>query len=206
MSAESKPNTGTVIVRSIIGIVLMVAGMFVSNNFHGVWETLTKATGVPLDLGKTIATIGVLIRIFPIVRVFFIDPLREAIENRTNELERTFSEAENLRAEMTTLKSDYEKRLAATEASAREQIQAQIREAQQMRQQLMSDASQQAEEMKKRALDEISAERDRIIADLRLQTVNLTLAATERILGENVDDARNRKLIEEFIDKAEVPA
>jgi F0F1-type ATP synthase membrane subunit b/b' len=30
------------------------------------------------------------------------------------------------------------------------------------------------------------------------------MAATEKILGENVDDARNRKLVEEFIEKVEV--
>lgn len=168
-------------------------------------ETL-KHGAVPLDLGKTVAAIGVLLILFPVIESFFITPLREAIDGRTTELEKTFSEAETLRADMTKMKSEYESRLAETEASARAQIQEEIRKAQEMRQSLMAEAGQHAEQLKKRAEEEIKAERDRVITDLRLNTVNLALGATHKILGENVDNDRNRKLIEEFIQNAEVPA
>ena len=92
------------------------------------------------------------------------------------------------------------------EADARAQIQAQIKEAQQLRQTLMSEAAAKADELVKRASQEIEAEKGRVMGELRLGVVNLTLAATEKLLGENMDSAKNRKLVEDFIDKVEVKA
>jgi F-type H+-transporting ATPase subunit b len=103
------------------------------------------------------------------------------------------------------MKSDYEKRLADTEAKAREQIQTQIREAQDLRKNLMSEASAKADELVRRAQEEIAGERAKALADIRLQVTNLSLLAAERILGESVDTDKNRRLIDEFIEKAEVP-
>lgn len=69
----------------------------------------------------------------------------------------------------------------------------------------MAEAAAQKEEMVRKASEEIEAEKNRVLNDLRLHVVDLTLGATAKILGENVDDARNRRLIDEFIDKVEVP-
>ncbi len=195
----------SVILGFVVGIVLMVGGMWLYQNNIPDLHALAEQ-GVPLNLGKTIATIGVLLILFPVVAIFFVNPLNEAIHERTTHLENTFSEAESLRTEMTKMKSDYERRLSDTEAQARAQIQEQIREAQQMRQQLMADAQAKAEEYRKKAQEEIDAERDRVVNDLRVQTVNLSLAAAEKVIGENLDTDRNRKLIEEFISNVEVPA
>ena len=49
---------------------------------------------------------------------------------------------------------------------------------------------------------DIEAERSRMIGELRGQVVNLTLKATEKLLDENVDSAKNRSLVEEFINQA----
>lgn len=56
------------------------------------------------------------------------------------------------------------------------------------------------------AQQEINLSKDKLMIELRTEVANLTLSATERILGENVDSAKNRKLVAEFIEKAEVPS
>lgn len=207
MSQSPKPG-GFNFVSLIIGIVMMVGGMYLSLNMPESMKTSLDALakqGVPLDPGKTIAAIGVFLILFPVMRTFFFGPLDEAIGNRTRELEQTFSEAENLRSEMTSLRNDYETRLTRTEEEARSQIQAQVKEAQALSQQLRAEAAAQAEELKKNAAAEIAVERDRVMRDLQLSVVNLTLQATEKLIGENVDSDKNRKLVQEFIEKVEVP-
>ncbi|MBL8041165.1 MAG: F0F1 ATP synthase subunit B [Chthonomonas sp.] len=198
-----KPST---LISIVIGAVLMLAGMWMYKNVDMPFLHTLAEQGVPLNPGKTVATIGVLMILFKVIESFFVAPLGEAINNRTQELEGTFTEAESLRNEMTKMKSDYESKLAETEAAARAQIQEEIRKAQDMRQELVADATAKADELKKKAMDEIAAERDRVVTGLRVQTVNLALNATQKVLGGNIDEARNRQLIEEFIDKAEVPA
>lgn len=186
-------------IRIVLGLIFVVGGWFLQT------KGMMIAEMFELNFGVTVAMIGMLLIMFPLVSQFYTRPFGEMLDTRNRELEQTFKEAEDLRSEMTALKSDYEKRLAATEADARERIQAQIKEAQELRKTLMSEASSKADEFVKRAQDEIAAERDRALSGIRMQVANLTLQATEKVLSENMDNERNRKLIDEFLDKVEVP-
>ncbi len=206
MSNQTKTSQGTIVVFLVIGLAMMVGGFALSENWHP--EALTKLAeqGIPLDLGKTVSAIGVFLILFKLIESFYFVPLRESINDRTTSLEDTFSEAESLRTEMTTMRNEYEARLVQTEAAAREKIQAQIKEAQEQRGQLIADATQKADQFMRKAQEEIESEKQRALSDIRGHVVNLSLMATEHLLGENIDDARNRKLVQDFIDKVEVPA
>ncbi|CAN1499283.1 AtpF F0F1-type ATP synthase, subunit b [Fimbriimonadaceae bacterium] len=209
MSNEQK-SSGSPIVGIIIGAVLMVGGTYLSLNAKalgvgGIQETL-EGQGIPLDFGKTIGTIGVFLILFPVIKSFFIKPLQDAIQERNSDLERTFTEAENLRTEMERMKSDYDRRLAESEANAREQIQSQIREAQNLRSSLMAEAATRADALVQQATAEIEAEKQKVLVELRTHVVDLALAAAEKVVGENMDSERNRRLVDDYINSVEVVA
>jgi len=183
--------------------------------FGGTWFSLNvkialfeklSEQGLPLDPGKTIAVIGVFLILFPAVKSFFINDLTHAIETRNHQLEETFSDTENLRAEMQKLRTDYEARLAATEAEARAQIQSQIKEAQALRQKLVEEATERADALVRQAQAEIDQEKAHAIATIRTHVVDLSLAAAEKLIGENMDNEKNRRLVAEYIDALEVKA
>jgi F-type H+-transporting ATPase subunit b len=205
-STQQKGSPAKTLAIVVFGLIFAIGGYWLSVNWHPEFIAKLNEQGIPLDLGKTVSMIGMFLFLFPLLNFFYFKPLGGAIHDRTSELERTFSEAEELRAEMTQMRSDYEKRMAAKEAEAREQIQASIKEAQQLRQTLMTEATAKADELVKRANQEIESEKLRVMSDLRLEVVNLTLAATEKLLGENIDAEKNRRLVHEFIDKIEVKA
>jgi F-type H+-transporting ATPase subunit b len=204
MSTQQKSSGIPYFVKLIVGVALMMGGFWISQKTHDLQANLAEK-GIPLDLGITVAVIGVFLILFPVLNTFYFKPLADAINERTNALEATFGEAESLRSEMTKMRNEYEQRLVATEAEARSQIQAQIKEAQDLRQTLMSEATSKADELVRRAQQEIEAEKFKVLGQLRAEVVNLTLSATERILGENMDSDKNRKLVAEFIEKVEVP-
>lgn len=187
----------------VLGLVIVAVGYF---SYGQKWTTPEMFAGLGLDLSKVIINVGLFLVFIQVINIYFYAPLHEAIEERNDELEKTFSEAEQLKTTMAQMRADYEKRLAQTEADARAQIQAQIKEAQQLRQTLMNEATARADELVKRANDEIEAEKHRVIHELRTSVVDLALAATEKLLGENIDSDKNRRLVEDFIDKAEVKA
>ncbi|MCB0824738.1 MAG: F0F1 ATP synthase subunit B [Armatimonadetes bacterium] len=206
MSEKSYPKKSSApmtIGMIIVGAALMYGGMYMSSNVTLGFQESLNEQGILLDLGKTIAVIGVFLILFKVLDLFFFNPLHVAIDTRTDDLERTFGEAESLRAEMTQMKSEYEKRLADTEADARAQIQAQIKEAQDLKKSLMADAQRQADDYKQTAIAEIDAEKKKVMTELRVEVTKLSLQATEKILGANVDSDRNRKLIDEFLTSVE---
>jgi F-type H+-transporting ATPase subunit b len=218
-----KQSSGSAIPGILIGIVLMLGGTWASTSIHhdiealrvndaphgplaGVAQALyqLEGQGIPLDPGKTLATIGVFLILFPVIKSFFLNPLTGAINERNTDLERTFSEAEQLRNEMQQMRASYEQQLATTQAEAREQIQSTIREAQNLRQTLMAEAAERADALVERAQQEIASERDRVISDLRIQVTDLALTAAERVIGANMDTTANRRLVDDFISQVEV--
>ena len=203
MSKQNASFIGSYWAKLTIGALLMVGGMWLSLN-HLPHIPALDSLGLPLDLGKSLAVLGVFIILFPVLDFFYFQPLKQSIQDRTSTLEETFSQAESLRSEMQQMKTDYEQKLRKTEEDARTQIQNEVKKAQDLRTQIQAEANAKAEEMLRKAREEIEAERNRVMTDVRVHVANLSLLATERILGENMDNDRNRRLVEEFIDKVEV--
>lgn len=201
-------NTGGVPKAVLIGggAVLVVVGVILNQSINVVpgHPGLLQPIGIDLEFGKTIGSMGIFFMLFPIIQSFFLNPLRDAIEERNSNLERTFSEVEGLRSEMSTMKSDYEKKLAATEAEAREKINAQIKEAQALRQSLMAEATSKSDALIKQAQEEIAGEKAKAIRDIQVHVTDLALVAAEKVVGKNMDNDTNRKLVADFIKDLEV--
>lgn len=185
----------------LVGLVVIAIGTYVKGQ---PWTTPEMFKPLGLDMGKTIVGIGFFLLFAPVIRIYFYTPLKEAIDERDNKLEATFSEAESLKARMEELRGSYEKKLAESEAEARAKIQAALQEAQGMKESIIAEAKLQADEIREKAKQDIERERAKIMTDLRAQAVDLTLIATEKLIGASMDADRQRKLAQEFIETAEV--
>jgi F-type H+-transporting ATPase subunit b len=53
--------------------------------------------------------------------------------------------------------------------------------------------------MRERASDEIDAEKQRAISELRGEVADLALAAASRVVGETISTDRERRLVQEFL-------
>lgn len=192
----------------VIGAGLMAGGFWASETKPAFLSFQSKLAeqGIPLDLGITVAVIGVFMILFPVINSFYLKPLIEAINTRNSELESTFTEAENLKSEMAKMRNDYEARLAQTEADARAKIEANIKEAQSLRQTLLAEATEKADAKIREADREIQAQKDQVMTELRTSVVDLSLLAAEKVIGENMNNDRNRKMVADFIANAEVKA
>lgn len=130
---------------------------------------------------------------------FLFKPVNKMLEERQQDIKVAYDKIEAEQREMQELKGEYEKRLAAIEAEARERIQHAIKEAQGMRDQIVGEANTRSRDLITRAEQEVEREKQQAIIALREQVVDLALGATNKIIGDNLDEARQRKLISEFI-------
>ena len=69
---------------------------------------------------------------------------------------------------------------------------------------MIEQAHGETTELLDRARREIASERDRAIADLRIEAVDLAIAGASRVIGKNMDDQSNRQLVESFL--ASIPS
>ncbi len=190
----------------IVGVLFIIGAILINNVIGGEGDHFGnfKVIGIDFQPGKTLGSIGMFLVLFPVIQSFFIAPLAAAIEERNSNLENTFSEVESMRSEMSSMKSEYEKKLATTEADAREKINAQIKEAQTLRQNLMAEAASKSDALIKQAQDEIAGEKAKAVREIQVHVTDLALAAAEKVVGKNMDSELNRKLVSDFIKDLEV--
>jgi F-type H+-transporting ATPase subunit b len=62
----------------------------------------------------------------------------------------------------------------------------------------MAEAESDAAKIRDSAATEAAQERDRILGDLRSQVASLAMAAAQKLIGEALDEQRQRVLIDEF--------
>ncbi|MCW5932966.1 MAG: F0F1 ATP synthase subunit B [Fimbriimonadia bacterium] len=139
-----------------------------------------------------------------LLRKFLWGPAQAMLEQRRADISSTYDKLEEDKRQMEQLRSEYEQRLAQIESEARTKIQEALSEANAMREQITNDARRQGEELVARAQEQANLEREKALTELQTYVTDLTLAATERVLGENMNNERQRKLIQEFIENAEV--
>jgi F-type H+-transporting ATPase subunit b len=123
------------------------------------------------------------------------------LEARQSEVENTVEQLRRERQAMEASRRDYEARLAGIEAEARDTIQAAIKEAQGMKEDIINSARSDAEQIVTRARDEVIREKQQAMVELRNTVADLAVNAAGKILRRSVDDPAHRELVSDFINQ-----
>jgi F-type H+-transporting ATPase subunit b len=126
-------------------------------------------------------------------------PISEALGRRQKAIEDSIDTAERTRTEADQILAEYRERLK----EAREQSDEIVARARQAAEVHESEAKERGQEMlaeaAKRAERDIEAASKRALQDLRKEVANLTIMATEKVTRKTLDDADQRRLVEEAL-------
>lgn len=154
-----------------------------------------------LGIDPTVIVVNIIgfLLLVALLRKFLYGPVTTMLENRKEEVANTYATAERERNTMEELRLDYERRLAGIEAEAHEKIQAAIKEAHGIRDEIIEDARTKSESILLRGEEELAREREKTVAELRADVANLVIDTSSKLLERSLDNKSHRKLIDDFI-------
>ncbi|ADU50290.1 ATP synthase F0, B subunit [Thermaerobacter marianensis DSM 12885] len=136
-----------------------------------------------------------------LMTVFFWRPMLELLDRRREEIEANLAAAERAREEAARSEAEYRQRLAAAQREAQSILERATQLAEEERQQRLEAARREAEQLLERARATIEREKEQAIAALRREVADLTLLATERVLGRALDADDQRRLVAEAVEE-----
>jgi F-type H+-transporting ATPase subunit b len=149
--------------------------------------------------GLMLWTIVVFLLLLAVLKKFAWPAVLGAVEAREKALEEQLAEAQRNRTEAAALLAEHKKLVA----DARSQAHAVLAEtralAEKERGLALEKTKEEQAELLARARREIAGERDRAVADLRREAVDLSLAAASKLIGERLDSETDRKLVTEYL-------
>ena len=136
---------------------------------------------------------------FFVLRKYAFGPIQRVIDERRERIRRSLEEADHARNEARALLEEHRALIGQARGEA-EQILAEARKTRESMEQRMKE---ETEAERQRRLDEIrkeiDAETQRALETIRSEVADLTLIATEKVVGKALDGADQRRLIDDAI-------
>lgn len=127
--------------------------------------------------------------------------IQQAIQARRDKIVHDLAHADGIKADMETLRARYEESLGKIEDERRELIRESVKRAEEIRAELLAKAEADIARMKERASRDIAVEVEKAMKAMREQVVHSTILATAQLVKSEMNEARQRSLVEAFLDK-----
>ena len=156
-----------------------------------------------VELAQILTHIAGFLIAFWILKRYAFGPLLKLMEERRERIRADLDHATDTRRAAEKLEADYVERLKNIEAEARQKIQEAVGDGRRVAAEIKDQAHTEARGI----IEKAKADLVRDIASAKIQLkediVAMTLATTQKLLRESMDDERQRRLISEFIDQVE---
>lgn len=144
-------------------------------------------------------TLLIFLVLFYLLTKFAFKPITAAVEAREKALEDALASAKRDREQAATLLAEHKAQLDAARGEVQKLIADGRATAEKMRHDLMEKARAEQQDTVERGVQEIQREKERAVAELRREAIEMAIAGASRVIEENLDSEKNRKLVERFL-------
>lgn len=130
---------------------------------------------------------------------FVYGPITSALEERDQKVEDSIKAAEVARQEAESQMAAAKAELADAQANAKRMVEDAMGRAERQAAEAVREADERAKAELQKARDTIAAEKRQAVQEIRAIAVDLTITATGKLLQQEVDAAKNKPLVEQFV-------
>ncbi|MBO7473286.1 MAG: F0F1 ATP synthase subunit B [Ruminococcus sp.] len=141
--------------------------------------------------------------LFVLLRIFLFKPLNKIRDDRTRTIQDNLDSAEKAKEEAEELRQQYENSISDAKAKANQIIMKAHEDAENERTAIIRKSQEEAEKIVADADKTIENERKRVLRQAQSEIADLAIEAASKIIGENVDDEKNRRLVDKFLSEEE---
>ena len=132
--------------------------------------------------------------------------IQEALDRRQRAIEEAISESERARTEAAELLEEYRERLREARTQSEGIVVRARKAAEEHERESLDAARRQREDLLEQTRRDVEAETRRAIQEIRNEVADLTVLATEKVTRKTLDDADQRRLVEEALGELDFSA
>lgn len=162
-------------------------------------EATPKANLLSPNGGLMFWTLVIFLILFFVLGKFVFPKITAAVEAREKALEDAIEGAKRDRDEAAKYLEEQRLGIEAARNDAQKILAEGRSMGEKLRTEMMEETRVQQQEMLDRARREIEAERNRAIAEMRREAVDLAIAGASKVIEKNLDQKSNREIVEKFL-------
>ena len=145
---------------------------------------------VSIDTWTMIFTWANLLILFLLLKKFLFKPVTKILDERAEEIENSYKQAEETNDKALSLKSEYEEKLLSAKNEADGIIKSAVETANEKVRYIMEKSQKQIEQDKQNA-----------VTDAKREIASMAVDAAEKIIGKKLTDSDDEELISDIIDR-----
>ena len=154
---------------------------------------------VQVDPGLYIWTIIIFLVLLFLLMKFAWKPLLAMLEKREDNIRHALLDAEKAREELANVKEDTEKLLSEARTESQAIVTASKKNAERMKDEIIEKAQSKSDTLLDEAKEQIQIEKERAIADVKAEVVNLSMEIAQKLIKKNLTKEDDLKLIKDSL-------
>lgn len=151
-----------------------------------------------INLGFLIFQVLNFLVLIVLMYAFAYRPILKMLDDRKKKIAQGLEDARVAAEARANAEEEARDIIAKAQAEANQKVREATDRAEVAAKEVMAEAEADATKAREAALAEAALERDRVLADVRGQIAALAMAAAQRLIGDALDEQRQRALIQDF--------
>ncbi len=167
-------------------------------------EHSTSGPGANLLTPETLMVILTWVTFFIllfILQKYAFKPLMANMRNREKDIREALENADKAKAQLAQIEEEKQKVLNEAKTQATQIIDQGRKTARDLAADIEAKSRQHAQQIMQSAHEEIIAEKQRLLKTLRQESAEVAISLAGKIIQENMDQEKNRRLVQEAIDQ-----
>lgn len=152
-----------------------------------------------IDFFTALFTLANTVALFLVLKKFLWGPVMKMIQDRQQEIDDMYAEADREKQEATELRSEYEEKLATAVKTGERLVREATERGQSREEEILRQANAQAEAIRQKAAADIAQEKKKALNDAKDEIVGLAVDLADKVVGRTLSDADREKLVDQFI-------
>ena len=136
-----------------------------------------------------------------VVKIFFLDKIKAILDQRREAADKQITEAENAKSKALAIKKTYEQNMLEAKAKADDLLLTAQRTANSRSEEIISQAQQQAAQIKSKAAADITLEKKKAINEAKNEISDLAMAIAGKVVARELNAGDQADMIDRFIDE-----
>ncbi|MBR2283864.1 MAG: F0F1 ATP synthase subunit B [Ruminococcus sp.] len=158
-----------------------------------------KGTLLDINIWNFIWSAVNIIILFILLRIFLFKPINKLMNDRTESIQKDIDDAKKAKEEAEELKQQYADSISDAKDEANRIIMKAHEDAESEKAAIIERSKAEAEDIVSAAGKAAESERRRVIQQAQSQIADLAIEAASKVVGANLDDEKNRRLVDEFL-------
>ena len=139
--------------------------------------------------------------IFFVAKKYLFVPVKNMIDSRQKEIDAMYDAANAAKAEAQALQNEYQEKLATAQQTSDRMVKEAVARGQSRQEEIISQANVEARAILDKAAADIAQEKKNAVNDAKNEISTLAMAIAEKVVGRELNEADQAKLVDEFIEE-----